>query len=154
MAALDNTAYQAAIEQDFSASTLRCGGERAVFSGTVSMYDPTGPNPPPPEGALAVIVDWRFGMWDGDDDDEDEIDHQSGQMIVPAGETRVINPSLRDSDIPPDRAHAEITVDNFVEPFVTGPGPVAIQTRRPQVGLGCDVVVVMEDVGSGVVSAV
>ena len=116
MAALDNTAYEAAISQTFSASTLRCGGQRAVFGGTVSMYDPTGPNQAPPEGALAVIVDWRFGMWEGEDDDEDEIDHQSGQTVVPGGQTRMINPSLRDGEIPPDRAHAEITVDNFVNP--------------------------------------
>jgi hypothetical protein len=48
--------------------------------------------------------------------DEDEIDHQAGQVIVAPGTTRVINPSLRDASIPPDRAHAEIAVDNLVNP--------------------------------------
>jgi hypothetical protein len=112
MAAIDKTAYDAAIHHAFSTSTGRCGGERALFSGTVSMYDPTGPDPAPTEGPLAAIVDWRFGMWDGEDGDEDEIHFQTGQT----GQTRVINPSLRDQDIPPDRAHADITVDNLVNP--------------------------------------
>jgi hypothetical protein len=55
-------------------------------------------------------------MWDGDDGDEEVVDQQTGQVVVAPGQTGQITPPLRDSDVPPDRAHAEISVDNFVNP--------------------------------------
>jgi hypothetical protein len=115
MAAKHLPEYEAALQQPFSETTERCGGERAELSGTLRMFDPRL-GQPPPGSPLAVIVDWSFKMWDGDDDDESVNDSQSGQTIVQPGTTGRITPSLRDGDVPPDRAHAEIWVDNYVNP--------------------------------------
>jgi hypothetical protein len=114
--------YDAGRKQTFSTSTDRCGGERAKFTGVVSMFDPTAKGPdeqpiaPPPEGALSIIIDWRYGMWDGSDDDENEIDHQSGTIVIGPGQSKDLPIALRDGDVPPDRASAFITIENNVNP--------------------------------------
>lgn len=117
----DPDAYRGEIRKTFSTATKWCGGERAKFSCIVSMFDPDAwrldgdPAPtPPPEGPLAIFVRWWFGMVEGEN--ENELDGQSGTLVVGPGQSGVISVSLSDGDVPPDRAHAEITVDNFVNP--------------------------------------
>ena len=121
MAATHYATYAAALTQSFAGGTERCGGERATFSGQVSLYDafpPPGapPTTPPPDGPLAVTIDWRFAMFDGKDGDEEEIVTDTGQFTVPPGESRILDISLKDADLPPDRAYATITVDNTTNP--------------------------------------
>jgi hypothetical protein len=122
MAETHRAEYDAARTQSFETSTKRCGGERARLSGVVSMFDPTArgsdgqPLSPPAEGALSIIVDWRFGMWDGSDGDEEEIDHQAGTLVVGPGQSKDLSTALRDGDVPPDRARILITIENNVNP--------------------------------------
>jgi hypothetical protein len=112
---MDTAAYRdaatAARSSPFDFRTNRCGGERAHFSGTVSLFDPG--QPPPPEGPNAVLVSWVYEILDGDDDSEKRVDSQAGTLVVAAGTTGRLQPSLDDGDEPPDRAQSDMYIDNL-----------------------------------------
>jgi hypothetical protein len=102
----------------FDQSTDSCGGEKAHLFGTVRVLDAaldTLPGVPPrPAGAtdLSVVLDWTYEILDGND----QVDVQHGTAVVPPGQSVTITPALRDSDVPPDRAFSNVTIDNNVNP--------------------------------------
>ena len=102
----------------FDESSDVCSGEKAHFFGTVRVLDRDldglhgVPARPPGATDLSIVVDWTYEIRDGND----QVDHQSGTLVVPPGQVGQLNPALRDGDVPPDRAQSQITVENLVNP--------------------------------------
>ena len=51
-----------------------------------------------------------------DDEDEPDIVSEQAHLDVPPEGSQTAIIDLRDADIPPDRAPAELTIDNFICP--------------------------------------
>lgn len=105
-------------KRSFDEATEVCGGEKAHWFGTLRVLDqeldglPGVPPRPPGAEDLSVVVDWTYEILDG----EDQVDSQAGTLVVPPGQADQLSPSLNDGDVPPDRAHSQITIENLVNP--------------------------------------